>query len=948
MKAQAGAVRVVVATTSGPVDVLQITREERSLERSVACIDRSTTTADIDRAYDAFVRNPTGFVQRIWGHDCFRADLSSNIHDGLSWQLGLLMAHALYEAGRLAEADADATYDTLHWVTGEVRHGGLKVGQVMHVDEKVRGSLDRIRAERAAGRRVIVTYPAHPRCQPAPDLINILLSAGAEVSAVATAYEAAEQQGTPLPRPPTGQSVVPRVPATNVAHAVSPLIGRDGDIAQICRRLEAERLVTISGTGGIGKTTLAKAVGRAMLANFADGVWFVDLSAVDRRGVIAEALCSVLGVAPTDSSRSPLAAAQAFLGERRAMIILDNCEQIADGAAAVTADLLARCPGVRVLATSREPLRIAGEVSIQLSPLEAPPEGAITAAAIAECSAVRLFVDRAARRLGTFELTDATAGAVAAICRLVDGLPLGIELATGRLGVHTLDVMAERLREIIATDVLVQRDLPSRHRTIHALVQSSVDLCAPDEQALFAALGTFVGGFTLEAVQRVVDPAGTIASVSAKLAVLTERSMISTTSTAAGVRHVMLETARQHARRMLTEEHADVLRARHAAAMVEHYERGAASWPTAGTEAWLAVYEPDVNNLRAALEWAFEARERTSVAVRLTAASLRLWDELSLPLERERWFAMATERLGEGTPKGIEAVLWLGRTSRGAHGDRHSYAPARRAADLFRAAGDTAGLGEALHKTGSALLLPHSTAEALTVLREAEQELRPLGATKMLAACLRSLAIAESFAGDDAAARIRLGQSLAMARAVGDIRAEVSTQIGLAEFEFSAGRAEVAIDIAEALLDEGRATLRQDTLIRGNLAAYLIASQRIAEARVQSLASLDGAQVLGWSSGIVRAIEYLALLAAMNGHGPRAARLLGVTAAHYATGAASREYTELSAYEALTDRLEAMMSIDRIEAAMLDGATLSLERAVEIALADDGDAAPVPETPYRP
>lgn len=937
MKAQAGAVRVVVATTSGPVDVLQLTREERSLERSVACIDRSTTTADIDRAYDAFVRNPTGFVQRLWDHDCFRADLSSNIHDGLSWQLGLLMAHALHEAGRLAEADA--TYDTLHWVTGDVRHGGLKVGQVTHVNEKLRVSLERIRAERAAGRRVIVTYPAHPDCLPAADLIENLLSAGVEVSAVATAYDAAERQGTPLPRRQKGQPVAPKVPATNLAHALTPLIGRDGDIAQICRRLDVERLVTISGTGGIGKTTLAKAVGRAMLPAFTDGVWFVDLSNVDQQGAIAEALCSVLGVAPTDSSRSPLAAAEAFLGERRALVILDNCEQIADGAAAVAAELLVRCPSVRVLATSREPLRISGEVSIQLPPLEAPPEGAVTAAAIAGCSAVRLFVDRAARRLGTFELTDATAGPVAAICRLVDGLPLGIELATGRLGVHPLDVLAERLREIIASDVLVQRDLPSRHRTIHALVQSSVDLCATDEQEMFAALGIFVGGFTLEAVRRVVDPAWTIASVTAKLAVLVERSMISATSTAAGVRYFMLETARQHAKGMLTDERAELLRDRHAAAMAEHYERGAAAWPTAGTDAWLSVYASDVDNLRAALEWAFEAQERASIAVRLTAASLRLWDELSLPLERERWFAMATERMGEGTPNGIEAVLWLGRTSRSAHGDRNSYAPARRSADLFRAAGDAAGLGEALHKAGSALLMPHATAEALALLREAEQALRPLGATKMLAACLRSTALAESFAGDDDAARRWLGQSLAMARAVGDVRAEVSTQIGLAEFEFSAGRADVAIDIAEALLEEGRATLRQVTLIRGNLAAYLIASQRVGEARVQVLASLESAQVLGWRSGIVRAIEYLALLAAMNGHAPRAARLLGLTAAHYASGAASREYTERSAYEALTDRLEAMMSIDRIEAAMLDGATLSLERAVEIALADEKDAA---------
>jgi hypothetical protein len=207
-------------------------------------------------------------------------------------------------------------------------------------------------------------------------------------------------------------------------------------------------------------------------------------------------------------------------------------------------------------------------------------------------------------------------------------------------------------------------------------------------------------------------------------------------------RYRFLETVRQYAFHKLQESGERGRRRRLAEYLIRFYAEAGAAWPTTATETWLVRNEPELDNLRASLDWAFGPQGDAGLGVELVGHSVRIWDELSLLPERERWFSVAIERMSEDTPSATKARLWLGRTSNSAHGDRQNFELARSAAELFRAVDDRHGLGEALAKAGAALETPTTPGEGLPLLEEGLQILRPLGQSKQLASCLRSLAVA--------------------------------------------------------------------------------------------------------------------------------------------------------------------------------------------------------------
>ena len=289
----------------------------------------------------------------------------------------------------------------------------------------------------------------------------------------------------------------------NLPQLANALIGREPDVAEIEALLSRYRLVTLVGAPGVGKTSLSLQVGADLLARFPDGARFVELAPLDRAELVGEAVAAVFGL-PVQGERPATDAIAAFLRSRRVLLILDNCEHVIAAAAKLADALLKTCPGVFLLATSREALSVAGEHAYPVPLLDVPPRStSLTAAEAMEHSAVQLFVERAASALGRFALTDETAPIVAEICRRLDGIPLAIELAAPRLKVLTPEALLARLDDQLHLLTAGSRMAVPRQQTLRAAIEWSYALLSEAEQAMLCRLGVFAGSFTLEAVAAV-------------------------------------------------------------------------------------------------------------------------------------------------------------------------------------------------------------------------------------------------------------------------------------------------------------------------------------------------------------------------------------------------------------------------------------------------------------
>ena len=720
------------------------------------------------------------------------------------------------------------------------------------------------------------------------------------------------------------------VPQHNLPPHLTSYIGRGDEASEVKARLASHRLVTLVGAGGCGKTRLAVEVGRG-LQESSDGIWLIELATIGDPQLVGEVLCSSIGIAVGDN-RPAVDRAASYLRDRKALIILDNAEHLIDTVAALTVSLLRSCPRLLILATSRERLNVPGESVYQVPGLSVPPfMGPVKAAEARRHDAVRLFEERAKAVVQAFVLLDDNAEAIGDICRQLDGLPLGIELVVPQLRMMQPDGLAARLQDSV---LLVKggRGAHPRHRTLGAMFDWSYNLLSPEECTLFCRLAVFNGGWSLAAAMAVAgedEPQDELFDV---LARLVDKSLVVADLRNRVPRYTYLQTTRQYALAKLAESGASEFRRRLATYMIQRFVDADASWPTTPTGLWLAAVEPDLDNLRASLDWAFGPDGDARLGVTLCAHSRRVWDELALLSERERWFALAFARHDDQTPPHVLARLWLGRLSNSSHGDRNNYDLAKQAADLFRVARDDQGLGEALAKAGAALERPDTTAEALPYLEDARRLMSTAGPSKPLAGCLRSLAVARYFDRDFASARSFLVQSEATASAVGDARGIAAVQIAAAELAFAAGSHDEAIVRINELLSGRNGNRRQMVLGLTNLTAYLLACDRVSEARLVALKALQEARALDWHAGIVRLVEHAALIAALTDDIDRAARMLGHTVAFYATGAASREYTELATFDRLSLRIELALPVATRALLMAEGAGWSVDQAAEHAI----------------
>lgn len=428
-----------------------------------------------------------------------------------------------------------------------------------------------------------------------------------------------------LPSPPAVPPLppLPPLPPTNLPAGLASFVGRDEDIARVAALLDRFRLTTLIGPGGAGKTRLAVQSARPLLARFPDGVRLVELAPLGAEGDVPSAVLNALGLreqAPVASD--PLDRLTAALRTRTALLVLDNCEHLVDAVAALAERLLGACPGLRILATSREPLGLTGEALWTVRPLALPPPDADAAQALSY-AAVRLLGDRAAAARPDFSVTEESAPAVTRICRALDGMPLAIELAAARLRTMSPEQLAARLDDRFRLLTGGARTAPRQHRTLRAVVDWSWELLTEAERTLLRRLAAFPGGATVEAAEGVCAGGPVEAfDVLDLVTSLTDKSLL---VTAGDGRYRMLETIRAYGLEKLAEAgERDAVRRAHAAYFTGLARAADPYLRRAEQLEWLGRLAAEHDNLAGALRGALAAGDARA-AVRLVAAAGWYW-----------------------------------------------------------------------------------------------------------------------------------------------------------------------------------------------------------------------------------------------------------------------------------------------------------------------------------
>ncbi len=723
-------------------------------------------------------------------------------------------------------------------------------------------------------------------------------------------------------------------PFNNLPIQRTPLIGRAEELAEIAGLLEQSRLVTVIGHGGVGKTRAALQVAADLLAGESDGVWFVDLSPLDDPVLVSTAIAAVFNVADEGGARHLIERVGVALRSKRLLIVLDNCEHVIWEAAEAADRLVQLCPGVRILATSREPLGIDGEQVYRMPTLAVPPPGEpLSAKRTMQFGAAALFVVRARAAQRDFTITDGNAGIVADIVRRLDGIALAIELAAPRVRMLSVQQLDQRLDERFKLLTGGSRTALPRHQTLYAMIRWSYDLLSPAEQSMLRQSAVFRGGWTLEAAEAIcTDERFPDWDALALLASLVDKSLVVVETGGEGRRYRLLESTRQFVAERVTEEgEAEAVATRHCRYFAQVAQSaGDACWQT-DAAVWTAQVQIDLENYRAAISWGFTDDGDAEAAATIVAGLGPLWAKIARR-EGRALLEVAAAGLARDAPARLRGRLTLAQARLSEFSAEAAGAGAE-AARLLRDV-DDAGRAEALFFQCVALGRTGHYQGAVAIFEEALVVARATRIPRLIARVL-SMAYVVSAAGDRERVRPSLDEAAALLGACNDRQRLASLQAVRAEMLFAEGDpvgALAGVRESEAIFRESAAELNLTSALQ-NAAAYLLALRRFDEAWAAARESLVLARHADVADYFANAIGHLAQVAAETADSVRAARLLGYSDAVYGTIGDAREATEQRGYARALDLIRAVLPENRIAALMAQGAALEQDTAFAEAMA---------------
>lgn len=555
----------------------------------------------------------------------------------------------------------------------------------------------------------------------------------------------------------------------NLPIQLTTFVGRGREIGEVRERLAAARQLTLTGTGGVGKTRLALEVAARVLEDFHDGVWLVDLSTLSDVALVPQAVAATLNI-QEETGRSLVASLGDYLLNKKVLLLLDNCEHLAEVCAQLTESLLRRAPGLRVLATSRETLGMVGEAVYRVPSLSLPEARRLPDFdALIQYEAVRLFADRAGLSQPEFALRPDNAEAVARICRHLDGIPLAIELAAARVKALSVEAIAARLGDRFRLLTGGRTALP-RHQTLRAVMDWSYDLLPEPERALLRRLSVFAGGFSLEAATAIgVREDGDEIETLDVLARLVDKSLVTVDQHPVDLRYGLLETVRQYGReKLLGADEADDTQRRHCDYFLALAERSEAELHRASQPMWLDRLETEHDNKRAALEWSLGV-EGSETGLRLAAALAPYWHARGYLTEGREWMERARAYKGPVPPAlTLKAMIADARLAFAQDDFSHTKRVLDEAVPIARALGDQRALVLALGWLAHATWHVGDRAQSTALCEESRDLARRVDDPWTAAVAFIEVATVAVHEGDDKRAAPLIEESLKLFRTIGD------------------------------------------------------------------------------------------------------------------------------------------------------------------------------------